>query len=94
MKTKLRMLVSLLCALTLLLGVLPLSTVSAEFPPDNGRKNIEAILERDGYLEGIWYPWFDWYQIGCNLYKNSTMESMLGSQWWKGQPQYQGGLDR
>ena len=94
MKTKLRMLVSLLCALTLLLGVLPLSTVSAESPPDNGRKNIEAILERDGYLEGIWYPWFDWYQIGCNLYKNSTMESMLGSQWWKGQSQYQGGLDR
>ncbi|MBQ4333251.1 MAG: carbohydrate binding domain-containing protein, partial [Clostridia bacterium] len=91
-----KLLLPLLCVMALLVGMLtPLSAVADKtIPAAEQPTAIDLLLERDGYLEGIWYPWFDWYQIGCNLVDNSNWESYLGSDWWKGQPQYQGGIDR
>ncbi|MBR5523774.1 MAG: hypothetical protein IKU51_00700 [Clostridia bacterium] len=84
-----------LCALMLLVSMLsPLTALAAQTPDAIEPTSVDKILERDGYLEGVWYPWFNWYQIGCNLTENPTMESLLGSQWWKSEAQYQGGIDR
>jgi len=87
-----------LCALALLMGLSGMlaaaDTAAPAAPAAEQPSAIDLLLERDGYLEGIWYPWFDWWQIGCNLSDNTTMESLLGDEWWKSQDQYQGGIDR
>ncbi|MBQ4333412.1 MAG: hypothetical protein IJC33_06520, partial [Clostridia bacterium] len=92
-----KLLLPLLCVMALLVGMLtPLSAVADKtIPAAEQPTAIDLLLERDGYLEGVWYPWFEWYQIGANLApSNPTMESLLGSAWWKGQEQYHGGIDR
>ena len=80
-----------LCALALLMGlsgVLAAADTAAPAAPAAEQPSaIDLLLERDGYLEGIWYPWFDWWQIGCNLTDNPTMASLLGDVWWKSQEQ-------
>ena len=61
----------LLCAVTavvLLMAVLPLSAVGKSvFPWEEEDTGIEPILERDGYLEGIWFPWFNHVNLGHGL---------------------------
>jgi len=39
------------------------------------------IIERDGYLEGIWWPWFTHDDLGHGLTANETMVEYVGDAW-------------
>ena len=70
---------SLLCALTLLVSMVPFSAimVSAEmgcdFPWTKQQTLLEQIVERDGLLDGVWYPWLNSGGGGNNLTGNDVM---------------------
>ena len=78
---------ALLCALLLLVGLVPAAAVSAAlgegFPytPEKEPMLIEQILERDGFIDGIWFPWFDGGNVGHSLTGNETMVKYQGSSW-------------
>ena len=77
-KTVCKALLSLLCALTLLLGVVPLAVfrtaaVGADFPWTKEDTLLEKIIQRDGLLDGIWYPWISAGSSGHNLTGNDVM---------------------
>ena len=85
---KIRKLIALLA--TLLLVVTPLTaivpaSVSAEmggdFPwtEEQDKMLIEEILERDGFIDGIWMPWFNEGQTGHNLTGNDLMADYYNS---------------
>ena len=42
---------------------------------------VADILERDGYLEGIWWPWFTHADLGHGLTANETMTQYVGNSW-------------
>ena len=42
---------------------------------------VADILDRDGYLEGIWWPWFTHADLGHGLTANETMVEYVGSSW-------------
>ena len=42
---------------------------------------VADILDRDGYLEGIWWPWFTHADLGHGLTANETMVKYVGSSW-------------
>ena len=71
-------LLSLLCALTLLLGAVPFaaftaSAVGTNFPWTKQNTLLEEILQRDGLLDGVWFPWFNAGGSGHNLTGNDVM---------------------
>ena len=78
-KTACKALLSLLCAVVLLMGVVPFSafTVSAEmgcdFPWTSKQTLLEQIIQRDGLLDGVWFPWFNAGGSGHNLTGNDVM---------------------
>ena len=85
---KIRKLIALLA--TLLLVVTPMTaivpaSVSAEmggdFPwtDESEKMLIEEILERDGLIDGIWFPWFNGGQTGHNLTGNDLMADYYNS---------------
>ena len=85
---KFRKLIALLA--TLLLVVTPLTaivpaSVSAEMGGDfpwtgeSDKMLIEEILERDGLIDGIWFPWFNGGQTGHNLTGNDLMADYYNS---------------
>ena len=83
---KIRKLIALLAALMLLVtSVVAAIPVSAEmggdFPwTDTSEKMlIEEILERDGFIDGIWMPWFNEGQTGHNLTGNDLMADYYNS---------------
>ena len=79
-RLKLKMLLPILCVVALLfstVGTLMASGVTQTWRDEpNG---IEKILERDGYIEGIWYPWFRHEWLGHCLTGNELMAEVLGS---------------
>ena len=75
---KLRKLIALLAAVLMLVSAAPLSAfaeMGGDFPwTDPSEKMlIEEILERDGFIDGIWLPWFNSGQTGHNLTGNDLM---------------------
>jgi len=82
-------LVAMLCAVVLLVGLVPAAAVSPApamgegFPytPEDKPLLIEQILERDGFIDGIWFPWFDGGNVGHSLTGNETMVKYQGSSW-------------
>ena len=80
---------ALLCSLLLLAGLVPVAAVSAalggDFPWTDEKQPmlIEQILERDGLIDGIWFPWFDGGNVGHSLTGNETMVRYQGSSWSK-----------
>ncbi len=82
-------LASLLCALLVLVGVVPVAAISHApamgegFPytPADQPMLIEQILERDGFIDGIWFPWFDGGRVGHSLTGNDTMVKYESSKW-------------
>lgn len=76
-------LLTLLCAVTLLAAMVPLSAVSVSAGKVLKHRSettlMEKILERDGFIEGIWYPWFTHTYLGCGLTSNE-----LAAQWLNG----------
>lgn len=43
--------------------------------------SVATILERDGYLEGIWWPWFTHDDLGHGFTANETMVEYVGNNW-------------
>ena len=83
-----RTLLTLLCALTLLVGVVPVSAAKAPggdfaWTANNKEMLIEQILKRDGLIDGIWFPWFDGGNVGHSLTGNEVMVRYYGSNWSK-----------
>ena len=58
MRSKIKMLVSVLCAVALLMCMVTpaLADKDGTFPWREETTLLEQILERDGFLDGIWYP--------------------------------------
>ena len=77
-------LLSYLCALAVLVTMmLPLCggvTVSAE---TRARKTLyQEILERDGFIEGVWYPWFTHTYLGCGFSANEVCAQYITNCWY------------
>ena len=88
-------LLSLLCAITLLLGVVPfaafsVAAVGADFPWTKQDTLLEQILKRDGLLDGIWYPWINAGQSGHNLAGNDVMAKYVNADWARVELDYYG----
>ena len=43
--------------------------------------SVAEIIERDGYLEGIWWPWFTHDDLGHGLTANETMTKYVSNTW-------------
>ena len=43
--------------------------------------SVDEILERDGYLEGIWFPWLTHADLGHGFTANETMTKYVSSAW-------------
>jgi len=77
---------ALLCTLCLLVGVIPASAASAPggdlaWTDSDEPMLIEQILQRDGLIDGIWYPWFDGSSVGHSLTGNDLMVRYYGNNW-------------
>ncbi len=79
--------VSWLCLVALLVSLVPAVGISAalggDFPWTSSKKQmlIEKIMERDGFLDGIWFPWFDGGNVGHSLTGNEVMVKYRGDAW-------------
>ena len=51
---------------------------SSDFP---NALAVADILERDGYLEGIWFPWLTHDNLGHGFTANETMVKYVGNNW-------------
>ena len=79
---------ALLCALVLLCAAIPVTAATApggDFSWTSQGKDmlIEQILQRDGLIDGIWFPWFDGGNVGHSLTGNEVMVRYYGSGWSK-----------
>ena len=91
MHKKRTLLLSLLCVAAVLVGTVgALLAQGAESAPkglNTGTTNAPTalstadILARDGYLEGIWFPWFTHDDLGHGLTANETMVEYVGNSW-------------
>lgn len=70
----------LLCAVMLcaLAGCVAPAQGNSTLPKAN---RVAEILERDGYLEGIWFPWLTHDDLGHGFTANETMVEYVGSNW-------------
>jgi len=75
-------LLSFLCALALLAALIP--TAAAVVTADtSARKTLyHEILERDGFIEGVWYPWFTHDNLGCGLTTNEVAATYITNPWY------------
>ncbi|MBQ7089472.1 MAG: hypothetical protein IJN04_07540 [Clostridia bacterium] len=73
-------LLSLLCVLTLLMGLVP---ATGAVTAAAARKTLyHDILARDGFIEGVWYPWFTHDNLGCGLTTNETAAKYITNGWY------------
>ncbi len=78
---------TLFCVVSLLCAVVPpVSAAKApggDFPWTDSDEPmlIEQILQRDGLIDGIWFPWFDGGNVGHSLTGNDLMVRYYGSSW-------------
>ncbi len=94
-KSVCKALLSLLCALTLLVGAVPfaafsVAAVGTDFPWTKQDTLLEQILQRDGLLDGVWYPWINAGQSGHNLTGNEVMARYYGAEWARVELDYYG----
>ncbi|MBQ7088285.1 MAG: hypothetical protein IJN04_01405 [Clostridia bacterium] len=79
-------LLTLLCAVALLAAMLPLSALSVSaakvLPHRSETTLMETIVKRDGFIEGIWYPWLTHTYLGCSLTSNELAAKWLNG--WSG----------
>ncbi len=81
---KIRKLIALLAAVLMLASVMPLSVfaeMGGDFPwtGTSDKMLVEEILERDGLIDGIWFPWFNAGETGHNLTGNDLMADYYNS---------------
>ena len=77
-------LLSLLCALCLLVALVPTASVAvtATAQPRATKTLYQQILERDGFIEGIWYPWFTHTYLGCGFTANEVAAQWITNAWY------------
>ena len=85
---KCKVLLPILCSLAILLSIFGSVMVSGSqnMPWRDGQEltELDKILERDGYLEGIMFPWFTHQFLGNGLTGNDLLaESSGGNSWNK-----------
>ena len=82
-KRPIRSILAVLCAATLVLCLG--GCVSRAQGEDQAAAivptSVAQIIERDGYLEGIWWPWFTHDDLGHCLTANETMTEYVGNNW-------------
>ena len=82
---KSKVLLPILCTLALMLSVFGSLMVSGSpaMPWRDGEEltELDKILERDGYLEGIMFPWFTHSSLGHGLTGNDLLVDTLGNSW-------------
>ena len=82
MNKRLRSVLSLLCAVAMAFSLVGCAMQASGEPDTTVEPNSVAnILERDGYLEGIWWPWFTHDDLGHGLTSNETMTEYVGNAW-------------
>ena len=75
-KLTVRALLALLCALTVLISVAApvyAKMGTSDMPWLKDGSLLDQILERDGFVDGIWYPWLNNGKTGHNLSGNEVM---------------------
>ena len=82
-RTTIKVILPILCSIALLFGVVGSvmvsgggTTVQTWLDEPN---EVEKLLQRDGYIEGIWYPWFRHEWLGHCLTGNDMVAEVLGS---------------
>lgn len=75
---------SFLCVLALLVTMtLPLFGSVAVSAETRARKTLyQEILERDGFIEGVWYPWFTHTYLGCGFSANEVAAKYVTNRWY------------
>lgn len=95
MQKKGRVLLSVLCVAALLMSVVGVLLVQGAAAPDGKSApetqsvvsdhptalSVAQILDRDGYLEGIWFPWLTHDDLGHGFTANETMVEYVGNSW-------------
>lgn len=71
---------SLLCALALLLALVSATALPAA--AETRKTLYHQILERDGFIEGVWYPWFTHDNLGCGLTTNEVAAQYITNPWY------------
>lgn len=83
---KCKVLLPILCSLAILLSICGSAMVSGSqnMPWRDGQEltELDKILERDGYLEGIMFPWFTHEFLGNGLTGNDLMTQVSGGSSW------------
>ena len=83
-RVSLKVLLPILCSIALLFSVVGSVLVSGiSLSPRQEKTEIEKILDRDGYIEGIWYPWFQHSFLGHCLSPNKMAAGILGNNFLK-----------
>lgn len=75
-KLAVKKLLPILCSIVVLFGAVATVMVSGattDFPWRAEKNSVAKILERDGYIEGIWYPWLTHEYLGNGLTSNELM---------------------
>ena len=94
-RVNLRVLLPILCSVALLFSVVGSILASgANLSWRGGTTEIEKILERDGYIEGIWYPWFQHSFLGHCLAPNKMCAQVLGGEKWESSNWMKVGIDQ
>lgn len=76
-------LLSVLCALALLVTLtLPLGSGTVSAAATVRKTLYQEILERDGFIEGVWYPWFTHTYLGCGLTANEVCAKYITNGWY------------
>ena len=76
-------LLSLLCALTMLVALVPAACLPTAAAETRAAKTLyQEILERDGFIEGVWYPWFTHTYLGCGFTANEVAAQWITNGWY------------
>ena len=75
-------LLSFLSVLALLAGLTGVLPASAEEPAVQEKTLYQQILERDGFIEGVWYPWFTHNYLGSGLTANEIAQTWIDNRWY------------
>ena len=82
---KCKVLLPILCSLALLLSLFSMVMVSGSktmpWREEDQPTELDKILERDGYLEGIMFPWFTHSALGHGFTSNELMTEYVGNSW-------------
>jgi len=82
-KNSIKKLLSVLCVLALLAGLTGMLPAVADDAVQAEPKNLyQQILERDGFIEGIWFPWFTHSYAGCSLTTNAVAHKWMDNRWY------------